>query len=174
MNSIIDNFIAASVITSQALIVLCLLGLLLRKRYPDLQFVKLLSKNGFALAFLVALGSAIGSLYYSEIRGFEPCFLCWFQRIAMYPLVVLLGFALLRKEYFIKFYALVFAIVGLIISAYQLALPFLGDTFAPCSALAVSCAKIYVFYLGYITIPLMGFSAFALIILALLLWKKAE
>src|SRR3989344_7919790 len=59
---------------------------------------KFLHQNGLLLAFLVALSSVFGSLFYSQIAGFAPCELCWFQRVFMYPQVLLLGFALVKKD----------------------------------------------------------------------------
>lgn len=71
--------------------------------------------NAWAVAFI----ATIGSLYLSEVMKYEPCTLCWYQRILMYPLVVLLGAAIIRKDYKIGIYSLIIAIVGACISIYH-------------------------------------------------------
>jgi len=68
--------------------------------------------NRLYLAWVVALVATMGSLWLSEVRGFIPCVLCWFQRIAMYPLALLLGIAALRGDLGIRRYALALALVG--------------------------------------------------------------
>nr|WP_243455151.1 disulfide bond formation protein B [Meiothermus sp. CFH 77666] len=73
-----------------------------------------------AFAWLVALVATLGSLYYSEVRNFIPCTLCWYQRIAMYPLVFLLGIATWRNDAGIRPYALTLSLLGLFWSSYHL------------------------------------------------------
>ncbi|MBO1437586.1 disulfide bond formation protein B [Meiothermus sp. CFH 77666] len=79
-------------------------------------------RNALLLAFawLVALVATLGSLYYSEVRNFIPCTLCWYQRIAMYPLVFLLGIATWRNDAGIRPYALTLSLLGLFWSSYHL------------------------------------------------------
>ncbi|ANE43682.1 disulfide bond formation protein B [Deinococcus puniceus] len=72
--------------------------------------------NRLYLAWVVALLATIGSLWFSESRGFIPCVLCWFQRIAMYPLALLLGIAALRGDLTIRAYALPLAAVGWVVA----------------------------------------------------------
>src|SRR4051812_17209676 len=73
-----------------------------------------------ALAFLIALVSTLGSLWLSEGANFTPCRLCWYQRIAMYPMVPILGIAALRRDAGVRIYAAVLAGIGLVISAYHI------------------------------------------------------
>jgi disulfide bond formation protein DsbB len=117
------------------------------------------------LAFVVALVATAGSLVYSDVIGYEPCKLCWFQRIFMYPLVILFGVALLKKDSRIADYALALAIPGALIAAYHYLLQLGIAPSLPCSAVGYSaeCSSRFVLQFGYITIPLMAFSAFALI-----------
>ncbi len=132
-----------------------------------------IGQHGLALAFLVVLGSTAASLYYSNIVGFPPCDLCWYQRIFMYPQVILLGLAWHRKDYKIVDYGLVLAGIGTLISLYHNWIYYGGQSILPCEAfgLGVSCTKRYVFELGYVTIPLMALTGFALTILFLSLQK---
>lgn len=70
----------------------------------------------------VSFIATLGSLYLSEIMKYEPCTLCWYQRILMYPLVLLLGTAIIRKDYRIGIYSLTLAIIGACIAAYHYSL----------------------------------------------------
>ena len=131
------------------------------------------SKHGMFLAFIVALVAMLGSLTYSDILLYEPCKLCWFQRICMYPLVVLLGLGLIRKDSDVSFYALILAILGAPIAFYHYLVQ-LGLVKAGCSTVgySVSCAKYFTMSFGYITIPMMALTAFAMIIAFLALYRK--
>jgi disulfide bond formation protein DsbB len=120
------------------------------------------------LALLVALVATLGSLYLSEVAHFEPCRLCWYQRIAMYPLALLLGVAVVRRDQGVRPYALALALVGLPISAFH----YLVERFPALEASgcdpANPCSIVWVWRFHYISIPLMAASAFALIAALLL------
>jgi disulfide bond formation protein DsbB len=113
------------------------------------------------LAWTVALVSTLGSLYYSEVAGFTPCELCWYQRIAMYPLVVLLGIAAWRGDRAIARATIPLTTIGAAIATWHSLLqrfPALSGT-TSCDPTA-PCTAIYVWQLGYITIPIMALSGF--------------
>lgn len=134
-----------------------------------------LSRPALWLAWLVALVATVGSLIYSEVIHFEPCRLCWFQRIAMYPLAVVLLVGAIRRETVVKFYALPLALVGLAISVWH----YLIQTFPSLSAgaacdPAVPCSAKYVDVFGFISIPFMAGAGFTLISVLLLLYVKAS
>jgi len=78
-----------------------------------------ISDSGVWLAFLVALGATLGSLYFSEVANFTPCRFCWFQRIAMYPLTVILLVGGLRKDPNVRWYAAPLAAIGALISGWH-------------------------------------------------------
>ena len=78
-----------------------------------------ISDAGVWLAFLVALGATVGSLYFSEVANFNPCRFCWFQRIAMYPLTVILLVGGLRKDPNVRWYAAPLAAIGVAISGWH-------------------------------------------------------
>ena len=130
--------------------------------------------NYLILAFIVALAATLGSLFYSEIAGYEPCKLCWFQRIFMYPQVFLLGLALYKKDLGMAPYSLLLSSVGAVIAFYHYLLQLNIAPSLPCSAMgySVSCSQVFVMNFGYITIPLMAFSAFVLLIFLALINKK--
>ncbi|MEO8510059.1 MAG: disulfide oxidoreductase [Chloroflexota bacterium] len=119
------------------------------------------------LAFLVALVATLGSLYLSESVGFVPCTLCWYQRIAMYPLVPLLGIAAVRRDAGIRRYAVPLAAVGGLISAYHVALQRLPGLPSGSCSLDVPCSAIYVERFGFVTIPVMALVGFISILVIL-------
>jgi len=116
------------------------------------------------MAFLVGLTCTLGSLYYSEIAHFDPCKLCWFQRIAMYPLPLLLGIATLRRDRAIRVYAIPMALVGAAISIYHYQLErFPSQTHLSCE-LDSPCTTVWFWKFHYISLPLMALSGFLLIV----------
>ena len=135
-------------------------------------------KHAVGLSFLVALVSTGGSLYYSEIIGFEPCRLCWYQRILMYPQVLLIGTALLKKRKDIFTYLAPLCILGLLISGYHYGIQTLYSQGVgvsdSCNATGTSCVSSEFLELNYITIPLMAFTGFLLILVLTLLRRKMQ
>ncbi|WP_188969841.1 disulfide bond formation protein B [Deinococcus aerolatus] len=140
--------------------------------------------NRLYLAWLVALAATLGSLYFSEVRGFRPCVLCWYQRIAMYPLAVILGIAALNSDLGVRRYVLPLAAVGWVVALIQN----LEDwnvipTLKACSALVdptvVPCNTPWPIWGAgalsvvnpILTIPVLSMVAFTLII-ALLSWRR--
>lgn len=125
------------------------------------------------LAALVATVATLGSLYFSEVRQFVPCILCWYQRAAMYPLALLLGVAAVRGEEGVRRFALPLAASGWLVAAYHVAEEKFG--FAPlgqCRVVGgVSCTTEWVNYFGFVTIPVLSLSAFSLL-LVLLAWRR--
>lgn len=124
----------------------------------------LMYKNAGYIAFATSLVATLASLYFSEIAGFTPCILCWYQRIAMYPLVVITAVGVMQRDRNLPYYALPFSISGGIIALYHYLLQrgIIPDELAPCS-LGVSCTDKYIEYLGFITIPFMSLIAFVII-----------
>lgn len=126
------------------------------------------------LAWIVAIIATLGSLYFSEIAGFIPCKLCWFQRILMYPLVIILGVGYYKSDSGIKHYALPLSIVGIVVSAvhYLHQKTELFDQVVKCTD-GIPCSGEYINWLGFITIPLLAFTAFT-IITGLLLYRNND
>lgn len=118
------------------------------------------------IAWAASLTAMLGSLYFSEIMKYEPCTLCWYQRILMYPFVVLLGIAVVRKDYFIARYSLPLASIGALISLYHYAMqkiPALARHGASCGR--IPCTGDYINWFGFITIPFLALTAFTIIII---------
>lgn len=122
---------------------------------------------GSQLAFGPAIAALLGSLYFSEIRGFVPCELCWYQRILMYPITVLLLVGIFNDDWFLPKYVLPLSISGMAVSTYHYLLQnhVFGSTV--CSA-GVSCAQRYINVYGFITIPFLALVAFFLITVLML------
>ncbi|MFB4159963.1 disulfide oxidoreductase [Geomicrobium sp. JSM 1781026] len=127
------------------------------------------------VAWLVAIVATMGSLYYSEGLGYIPCDMCWYQRIAMYPLALILGIAAFRSDAHIRLYALPISILGAIIAAFHYAeqkIPGFGGV-APCQS-GVPCSAEYMNLLGFITIPFQALVAFTIISVLLFLAKPKK
>jgi disulfide bond formation protein DsbB len=120
-------------------------------------------------AFAVASTATLGSLYLSEVAHFPPCELCWYQRIAMYPLTVVLGVAALRRDHTVKWYVVPIALIGASISAYHYLLERFPDSVASACSTDVPCSTVWVWEFGFLSIPAMAGVGFALITTLVLL-----
>jgi len=128
------------------------------------------------LAWIVAAVTTLGSLYYSEIANFVPCRLCWYQRICMYPLAVILLVGLLLRDRRVRWYALPFVVIGTPISLYHWLVERV-DFFAKSSSCSAEapCTVPWFQELGYVTLAFMALSAFLLIGTLLLAdWGAAQ
>lgn len=119
---------------------------------------------GLYAAWLVAIVATAGSLYFSEVRLFVPCTLCWYQRIMMYPLVILLGVASYRQDKKIVVYALPLVVLGGVIALFHYLEQKVPGFSAPSLCrVGVPCTQEYINWLGFITIPFLALSAFIMI-----------
>ena len=119
------------------------------------------------LAFLIALTATSGSLYFSQVAGLEPCHLCWYQRIAMYPLVLILGIAAWRGDIGIRRYVAPLATIGAVIAAYHVVLQRLPGLPTVSCSLTAPCNAIELERFGFVTIPFMALVAFLSILTVL-------
>ncbi|NCN41626.1 disulfide bond formation protein B, partial [bacterium] len=115
--------------------------------------------------WIVALVATAGSLFFSEVMHFYPCVLCWYQRIAMYPLAFIFLAALLTSDSKVLKYTLPLTISGWVIASYHLLLYFeiIPESAAPCVG-GVPCTTTYIQWFGFITIPMLSFIAFSLLL----------
>lgn len=127
---------------------------------------KLMMEHGLYLSWFVSMIAVLGSLYFSEIRKFIPCNLCWYQRIFMYPLVILLGMAAVRRDYRQAHYVLPLAAIGWLISLihYLMQKTNLFQAVENAACGIVPCSGQYINVFGFITIPFLAFIAFSIII----------
>ncbi len=120
-------------------------------------------------AWLLAAGSTLGALFFGEIVGVPTCVLCWYQRIFMFPLALLLPIGLFPFDRKVVRYALPLAAIGGLIALYHVLLVagVVPETMQPCTQ-GVPCKEQVIVWFGFITIPLMAAIAFAAIVI--LLW----
>ena len=162
----LNDSLSVLVVLGQVFIPVAIIYLLFFKKHYS-KINKLIADNSILLAFIVALVSVLSSLYYSQVAHFIPCELCWFQRIFMYPLVVLLGLALIKKKDEIIDYALALVVIGTLFSLYHNYIYYSAETTNFCSIVA-PCTQKYITSFGYISIPLMDLTAFLMIGLLLI------
>jgi disulfide bond formation protein DsbB len=125
------------------------------------------------VAATVAVVAMAGSLYFSEVADFPPCRLCWYQRICMYPLAVILGIAALRRDRGVRWYALPLALAGTAISTYHILVERFPSLESGSCDPANPCSIVWVEELGYLTIPTMALSGFVLIAVLLAVPARA-
>lgn len=121
------------------------------------------------LAWLLAAVSTLGALFLGEIMGYTPCLLCWYQRIAMFPLVLVLAAGLFPFDPKVVRYALPLAVCGWLLAAYHLAVVggLIPESLQPCRQ-GVPCSDPQVTWFGFINIPLLSVLAFSAIVALLL------
>lgn len=133
-------------------------------------------ENILFIAWAVSIIATFGSLYFSEIKHFEPCTLCWYQRIVMYPFTVILGIASVKKDFRISLYTMILSGIGAMISTYHYALqkvPFFADAANACGR--IPCTGQYINWAGFITIPFLALTAFIIIfICSFVIWKNSK
>lgn len=130
--------------------------------------VSFLQAYGYHLAWVPALVATLGSLYFSEVAGFIPCAYCWYQRILMYPLVVLILVGIIKQDELLPNYVLPLSVIGILMSTYHYLTQWgiFGDSTA-CAA-GTPCSIRYINWFGFVTIPFMALTAFVLITIFML------
>lgn len=126
-------------------------------------------------AWVIALLGMVGSLFFSEVMQYPPCVLCWYQRIAQYPLVIIIAVGIVLRDNRVRAYGLPFCVIGFLIAAYHNLLYYgvIPETITPCTQ-GVSCTAQQLELLGFITIPLLSLASFAFIGVCLLFYKSKE
>ena len=123
-------------------------------------------------AWLVATTATVGSLYLSDGIGLEPCELCWYQRIAMYPLVVVLGVAFMRRDGQVWKTALPLTLIGALISAYHVTIQFQPSLEVTQCSSATPCSMRFFQLYGFVSIPVMAGAAFLFVAVALVIHAR--
>jgi len=132
-----------------------------------------MSKGTLVFAsWLLACIATVGSLFFSEVMAYPPCALCWYQRICMYPLVIVLLPAVISFDRSVLKYVLPLTGIGLFIAVYHNFVYYgiISESLSPCS-MGVSCKAEFIKWLGFIDIPQLSLVAFAAIFILLLLLK---
>lgn len=166
---IVNQLLTLLVIFAQGVIIFIIAAYFFPKKQKDLIF-SFFKKNVIIFTFIISLTATLGSLFYSEIAGYEPCKLCWFQRIFMYPIPILLALSMWKKDRGIIKYVLGLSIIGglLALFHYLLQVGIVPDGACGVVGYSVSCSQRFVMEFGYITIPMMSLTAFVYIIAILL------
>lgn len=132
-----------------------------------------LRANALRLSFLIATLATLGSLYFQYAMDLPPCVLCWFQRIFMYPLVLIFAVALKWKNEHLRAYVLPMTSIGGAIALYHNLLYYkiLPEAIAPCQS-GISCTSKLIEWGGFITIPLLSLLGFIAITVLVLLHRE--
>ncbi len=129
--------------------------------------------NILFLCWLIATVSTMGSMFFSYIMGFAPCVLCWYQRIFLFPLVIILAAGLFPFDKGVVKYALPLAIAGWLTAIYHnlLYTGIIPESIQPCSQ-GVSCTEEYIDIFGFLTIPMLSLLSFSTIIALLIIINR--
>jgi disulfide bond formation protein DsbB len=180
----VTNILSLGTVASDVLVVFLLVIILtpLSEKGWGKKVGDFFGEHAVLFSFLVAGGSVVGSLFYSEFAHFAPCELCWIQRGFLYTEAILLFVALAaRKEERVRKFGewvrkacLILSAIQFPISAYHTYLQLGGGEIVPCSAIGPSCQYVYFVQYGYVTIPSMALTACALILLFMLFKKPVS
>lgn len=133
--------------------------------------MSIIQKYHIAIAWTIATSAMLISLIFSEL---PPCDLCWYQRMAMYPLVLILGIGMYRKDPYVSTYAFPFACIGLLIAVYQIIIQAFPTSEMKICSVGVSCTEDYLNLFGFISIPMLSFVGFLAIIMLLYIKPDRE
>ena len=125
--------------------------------------------------WLIAFASTLGSLFFSYVMEFAPCDLCWYQRMCLFPLVIILARGLFPLDRRVVKYALPLAALGWLLAAYHCLLyaEVIPAAMQPCSK-GVSCTQEYVELFGFLSIPLLALISFTMLTFVLItLWRRS-
>lgn len=134
---------------------------------------KAVSTKVIFLCFLIASGATLGSLFFSDVMEFIPCNMCWYQRIFMYPLVIIFLVNLLYPDNSVYKYAFPIVTIGLFFAIYHNLLMFgiIPESIVPCAS-GIPCSTEYINWFGFITIPFLSLTAYLMLFLLLVLEKE--
>jgi disulfide bond formation protein DsbB len=167
--TVTTNFFLVLALVADAVVVVALVCALAALVSPSARatvvgWARAIAPQSVVFAWIVATVTTLGSLYYSEHAGFIPCELCWYQRIVMYPLVIVLGVAMLRRDRAVWITTLVFVGIGAPLSLYHWLVervPAFEES-SSCSPIT-PCSTPWFEKLGFVTLAWMAMSAFLLI-----------
>lgn len=126
--------------------------------------------------WLIACASTLGSLFFSDIMELPPCTLCWYQRVFMYPLVIIYIVALFPYDRAVLKYSIPLTIVGWLFAAFHVLIysGIIPERIQPCSK-GVSCSQTYLDIFGFITIPLLSLASFSILaVMQLVVLRRAN
>ncbi|MED2128475.1 disulfide oxidoreductase [Bacillus thuringiensis] len=136
--------------------------------------MELIRKYHIFCAWTIAISAMLISLFFSEWMKLPPCDLCWYQRMVMYPLVLILGIGMYRKDPNVSTYAFPFACIGLMLSVYQITIQTFPASEMKICSVGVSCTEDYLNLFGFISIPMLSFVGILAIIVLLYIKPDKE
>ena len=137
-------------------------------------FLEPVADVALPFACAVALTCMLGSLYFSEVADFVPCTLCWYQRIAMYPLAVMLLIATLRRDRDVRWYVVPVAVIGACVSLYHYVVEWVPEAETGICKTTVPCTFVWFRRFGFVSLPFMALSGFLLVISLVTLRPQEE
>jgi disulfide bond formation protein DsbB len=156
MDSTVNTLLVNGTLVSHFVLLILVAAFVFRKTWGR-EVTRWVYKHVLLLGLLVSGAAVFGSLLLSNLVGFPPCELCWWQRIALYPNAVLFLVALKKKQRDVFSHVIPLVLIALLISAYHTYAQLGGQSsLLPCVAAGGECAKVYVKSFGYITIPTMS------------------
>lgn len=158
MINLIAQFIPLSVLLSHFLLAFVIAAFIFRKSWGKgtIEFVR---THALVIGLTLSLFIVLGSMFYSSILGYPPCELCWWQRILLFPSLILFIVAFRSRDNKVFSYVLPLALLAGVISIYQIYAQMGGTSLLDCTAVGGDCLKVYVDAFGYITIPVMGLTS---------------
>jgi disulfide bond formation protein DsbB len=147
-----DKFVALGTIAIQIFIIVMIIAWIMKA-----PLAVWIAKNSTRILALIFISSTIGSFIYQYGFGYEPCLLCWYQRIAIIPIAILSLTGTLTKSSMLRRQIVILASIGFAIALFHNYIDiFPGSGLDVCGASGVSCLMRYVYEFGYITIPMMS------------------
>lgn len=127
-------------------------------------------------AWLLVTAATLGSLFFSEVMELPPCSLCWYQRVFMFPLTLVLFMGLFPFDPKVVRYALPLSVAGTLVALYHMLLQagIIPESAAPCSE-GVSCSDVDLLVFGFVSIPMLSLFAFgAITALLIVIWRSSS
>lgn len=177
MVNFVSQVLALATIASQAGLALFFSAWLFLRRTRLFQvLLGFLGRNALFFSLLLSLAGVFVSLFYSEIAGLVPCSLCWFQRVFLYPQVLIFGLARRKKDEKALDYGLTLSLFGAGFALYQIYLQIANQTSVLCSSIGAlaDCSQRSFLSFGYVDLPVMSLTAFLLLIVLALAGKLTK
>lgn len=173
MVNIIATLIPWATLVSHILFGFLVLAYIFRNSWGS-KTISAIREHGILMGVALTLMIVLGSLFYSSVMGYPPCELCWWQRVLLFPQLILFLVAWKRGDTGVFSYILPLSVLAGIVSAYQIYAQLGGVSLLDCTAAGGACSKVYVNTFGYITIPMMGLTAAAYLAFLAFVNKKHD
>jgi len=161
----VQIFSAVLAVAVLAVGVITIVGVLLRTRMTwAASWVDAMDDIALWAISAVATGTMLGSLYFSEIAGFAPCELCWYQRIGIYPVAIMSWIALVRRDRRLGPYWIGLSLAGIAVSIYHYLLEWFPEITSSVCSMDVPCTTVWFREFGFVTLAFMAGSAFIFVI----------